>query len=293
MISSSSPIPSPLPAFVSQQVTTARRFYLNLNPARSAGLSVVCGGVETCAPDYVVRRPTFPFYCIEFVAAGRGEVTLNNMKHPLGTGMLFCYGPGIRHEINTAHDAPMEKYFLDFAGRKAGDLLRDCGLEAGAARQVSAVGDVRSAFDLLVSLGEHQDPRTPRMCALQLELLLHTIARSGSANSVAERRSRAAFERCRQHIDTHFIALRSLADVAEACHLGASHLCRLFKRFHRESPTRYLQRRRMHWAADRLQAPGQLVREVADELGLDAFQFSRTFKRIHGVSPLAFLATRA
>jgi hypothetical protein len=32
------------PAFISQQVRTARRFYLELNPHRDAEIAIVCGG---------------------------------------------------------------------------------------------------------------------------------------------------------------------------------------------------------------------------------------------------------
>ncbi|NJM56093.1 MAG: hypothetical protein HC841_09555, partial [Verrucomicrobiae bacterium] len=49
----------PEPAFVSRQVSEARRYYLDLKPSRKAALTVVCGGVETTAPDYRVERRTF------------------------------------------------------------------------------------------------------------------------------------------------------------------------------------------------------------------------------------------
>jgi AraC-like DNA-binding protein len=94
-------------------------------------------------------------------------------------------------------------------------------------------------------------------------------------------------------IDHDFLKLNSVDALARACHLDASHLSRLTRRFGQDSPLRLLQRRKMQWAAERLENSAQLVRQVADELGMDAFQFSRTFKRIHGLSPSAFLAARA
>lgn len=280
------------PAFVSHQVAAARRFYLNLRPRPHSDFVAVCGGWEKCASDYIIRRPTFQFQCVEFVASGEGEVMLNGSTRPLRAGSIFCYGPGVRHEIRSSQSQPLSKYFVDFVGRRARRLMQESGLLAGRSIEILAVGDVRSEFDALIRLGLRKDGRTERMCALQLELLLHTIARSGSVRSVAARRARAAFENCRNYIDENFLTLRSLSDVAAGRHLEKSHVCRLFKRFHSESPQQYLQRRRMHWAADRLQLPDVLVREIADELEMDAFEFSRTFKRVHGLSPLAFLRTR-
>ena len=64
------------PSFVSRQVTEARRFYLDLNPPAGHGLTVVCGGWESCSPDFRVERADFPFLCVEFVAAGSGSLLL-------------------------------------------------------------------------------------------------------------------------------------------------------------------------------------------------------------------------
>ena len=64
------------PTFVSRQVTEARRFYLNLKPPAGHSLTVVCGGWESCAPDFRVERTDFPFLCLEFVAGGSGSLLL-------------------------------------------------------------------------------------------------------------------------------------------------------------------------------------------------------------------------
>src|SRR5579859_6444639 len=87
------------PEFFSADVTTARRFYLDLNPPKNGPLVVVCGGLEHCTPDYAIHRDSFPFYSIEYVARGRGEVKLKGRTFPLKPGNLFSYGPGIVHHI--------------------------------------------------------------------------------------------------------------------------------------------------------------------------------------------------
>lgn len=280
------------PAFISTQVTSARRFYLNLNPGRTRGVTVVCGGWEECAPDYAIDRASFPYLSIEFVARGLGEVVLGGERHVLRPGTVFSYGPGIRHEIRTSAPHRLGKYFVDFTGDRARRLLDECRLPPGTVAQLTATGDVREAFDALLRFATAQHALARRMCALQVELLLLVIARSLQPPSHFERRALATFERCRECIDARFLELRTVEETARACHVAVSHLCRLFRRFHGETPFHYLQRRQMQWAAERLHASGRLIREVADELGIDAFQFSRTFKRIHGVSPSAFLSAR-
>lgn len=281
-----------VPAFVSQQVTEARRFYLNLKPRHTRDLTVVCGGWEECAADYAIDRPTFPFLSVEFVASGRGELVLAGQTHALEAGTVFTYGPGISQRISTSPDQRLGKYFVDFAGDRAKKLLRDARLAPGAVVALGASTEVRHAFDTLVRLAASHDRHTVRATALQLELLLLVIERASRPGTPSERRALATFERIRQHLDAHFLKLRTLEDAAAACHVDVSYLCRLFRRFHGEKPFRYLQRLQMQWAAERLHTSGRLIREVADELQIDQFQFSRTFKRIHGVSPSAFLNTR-
>ena len=285
------PLPPP-PAFVSEQVTSARRFYLDLKPRPTKGLTVVCGGWEECAPDYTIDRATFPYLSIEFVASGRGELLLNGTPHPIGPGTLFAYGPGVPHRIRTSPEERLGKYFVDFTGERGRRLLREVKLAPGAVVELAASTEVRHAFDTLIRLAAAHDRHTARACALQLELLLLVTARARQPGSPSERRALASFERCRQYLDTNFLTLRSLEETAAACHVDVSYLCRLFRRFHGEKPFRYLQRLQMQWAAERLHHSGLLIRQVADELGIDPFQFSRTFKRIHGVSPSVFLSTR-
>lgn len=287
--SSSATVAGAEPEFLSRQVTAARRFYLDLRPSPDRPLAVVCGGWEECAPDYEIDRDSFPYFSIEFVTRGRGEVALGEGRaRRLEPGALFVYGPGVAQRIRSCADAPLGKYFVDFAGARARRLLADAGLAPGAVVALGPTGEVREAFELLIRLALDGDARAEDACALQLELLVFLVARALRPDSPAERRARSTFERMRRHIDAEFLSLRGLTEVAAACHVNASHLCRVFRRFQGEQPFRYLQRQRMRWAAGRLDGDGKLVREVADELGMDPFQFSRVFKRVHGVPPSVF-----
>src|SRR2546430_16607153 len=48
------------PKFISRQVAEARRFYLNLRPAATEGITVICGGGGRSAPAYRVQPARFP-----------------------------------------------------------------------------------------------------------------------------------------------------------------------------------------------------------------------------------------
>jgi len=284
--------PQSPPSFISQQVTDARRFYLNLKPGARRDLAVVCGGWEQCSADYRIERTTFPYYSIEFVASGEGELVLADRCHALTPGAVFTYGPGVAQVIRSSKTDRLRKYFVDFAGTRAREYLTSFGFAPGTVVTAGLPTEIRRAFDMMIDAVLTHDRFAEKAARLQLELLLIWIARGARVGLGSSQRAAAVFDRCRQHIATHFRTLRTAEEVAAACHIDVAYLTRLFRRFQDETPYRYLQRLQVQWAAERMQSSGCLVKTVADELEVDPFQFSRAFKRVYGISPSAFVESR-
>lgn len=282
---------SELPAFVSRQVVESKRFYLDLNPAPTSKLVVVCGGWEQCSSDFGIYRRDFPYCCLEFVAGGKGKVELSGTRHELGRGSAFTYGPGCEHRISTDQNQPLSKYFVDFSGRTALTLLKDCGMTPGTALDAGDPERIESAFLRLIESGTNPGANQARIVALELEVLLLELA-GARIDSPAQGQSYQTFLRCRDYLDHHSLTLATAEEAAAACHVDPAYLSRLFSRHAHESPYRYLLRKKMTHAADLLDRGGRIVREVAQDLGMDPFHFSRVFKRILGVSPSDFVRRR-
>src|ERR1043165_245900 len=157
------------PAFVSRQVSEARRYYLDLNPGKDAGITVVCGGGERMRPDYVVERSGFPYLCVELVTEGAGTIELNGRRQKLSPGMVFAYGPGVAHVIRTDPKRPMRKYYVDFVGREAQRLLDETGLGDWSALRVAEPLELVEVFDALDREARHDDgPLARDLCATLL-----------------------------------------------------------------------------------------------------------------------------
>ncbi len=295
MKAAKSPIPAqtPEPAFFSAAVSAARRFYLDLNPPDNQPLSVVCGGLEHCTPDYAICRKTFPFYSIEYVARGAGELLLGEQSHPLEPGTVFSYGPGVSHEITGGDQLPLVKYFVDFSGRNATGLLRSCKLAVGTVARVHPAGTLAPLFDELLESGLNVGRKNAELCAKLLECLAFKIAGANAPLKGVETLAFITYQQCRQHIERNFLRLRTLEEIAEECHTNNSYLCRLFRRYDQQTPYQCLLRLKMNYAAARLQSPGTLVKQVAEEVAFsDPFHFSRVFKNVLGVSPDSFRKLR-
>ena len=284
---------SAVPDFFSPQVGKADRFYLDLDPPRQHPLTVVCGGLEYSAPDYSIRRDSFPYYCIEYVLRGKGAVRLGRHTHPLVAGSLFSYGPGVTHEINTDAGEPLVKFFVDFVGGQAPALLKSCRLSAGKIARVFPADSLSSLFGELIQSGLHSGAKSTRLCATLLEAIALKAAASTAPVKDADSRAFASYRHCRGHIEQHFVRLRTLEQIAAECGMNGAYLCRLFRRFDQQSPYQYLLRLKMNHAAKQLQRPGTLVRDAAAIIGFsDMFHFSRVFHNVLGASPTEFRRLR-
>jgi AraC-like DNA-binding protein len=254
---------------------------------------VVCGGVEHARPDYQIHRETFPFYSIEYVVRGRGSVKLRGHVHGLEPGRLFSYGPGISQEIASNAADPLFKYFVDFSGRKAKALLSSCGLAPGRVSQVFPPTELQALFDELIHCGLKGTSHATVLCDRLLECLALRINDSRAPVGGAEKLAFNTYQRCRQHVQQHCHRLKTLEQISAECYVNNAYLCRLFRRYDHQSPYQFLLRLKMNQAAQRLQQPGTLVKQISEEAGFeDPFHFSRAFKRAFGLSPDRFRRLR-
>jgi AraC-like DNA-binding protein len=167
--------------------------------------------------------------------------------------------------------------------------LRQYGLAPGSVTRIADPGEIQDVFDDLIENGSRNTRYSSRLCDVLLEYLVLKIADSSLPGDAPHSPAYATYQRCRRHIQTHYVELKSLVQIAKQCHLDPAYLCRLFRRYDHQSPYQFLMRLKMNQAAGRLLDPGTLVKQVAAELEFDdACHFSRAFKSVFGVSPEAF-----
>lgn len=283
------------PAFFSQQVRHARRFYLDLTPDKRKPLTVVCGGHEECLPEYIVDRATFPYLSLEFVNRGKGVLHLNDQEIEIARGTLFSYGPGIQHTIVADPEDPFSKYFVNFVGQEAKQLLQASGLAPGSVKNIAAPMDIQRTLDELIHDAAQSSGRSLALCDTLLKYLLQKLATLPSVPKQSVRQQGySTYQRCREHIEQHYLRLQSLTDIAKETFVDKAYLCRLFQLYDLQTPYQLLTRLKMNKAAELLEVPDNMIKQVANALGYsDPFHFSRTFKSVFGMSPKAFRRLRS
>jgi AraC-like DNA-binding protein len=281
------------PSFISRQIRASRHYYLNLSAGQCRDIIVVCCGLEHVSADYVIDRSDFPFLVVEFVVEGKGQATLGETTHTLRAGTAFTYFPRTRHVIRTDPSALLSKYYVALAGDSAERLVRKSKLGAQGVVRVSRPEEIIGVYNLLAQYAANHTPYSARLCNALIPVLILKIAEA-ELPCGPDGEAYATYQLIRDVIRTRFLEFTNLEAVAAACGINEFHLCRLFKRFDRETGYHFLIRMKMTHAAELLAEPHAQVNTVAKRLGYDdAFQFSRVFKRVHGISPIHFKRMRS
>lgn len=270
---------------LSVQVSEARYCFLSDSATPSESLRLLMAGREVCNEEYLIDRSGYPSLAIELVVAGHGTVELDGKHHDLQPGMVFTYGPCIRHVIKAG--GSLIKYFADFTGKEGEALLRDSGISPGSVAMVRNPEPLTALFELLLDRGGSDSPINPELCADYLRPIL----RSCLEKVPSARRDGAVddcYRRARALIDAEYAVIRSVAGLAGKTGVTPEHLSRVFRKIGEPSPSLLLNSKKMTHAAGLLVSGGWKVKQVAYELGYATpFHFSAAFKRHFGCSPRA------
>ncbi|MGB0581975.1 MAG: AraC family ligand binding domain-containing protein, partial [Limisphaerales bacterium] len=230
------------PEYFSKQVTDARRWFLSLPKPQEKGIVTVSVGCERCLPDYVVERETFDFEAIEFVAEGEGRLELNGKTYDLHPGSVFSYRKDVPHRIENTTRSPMLKYFLDCGGRLATKRFGESSVGGGKCVQLGGPAEVVDLFELLIGNAMNESAQSALICSSLVETLLLKITEQTVTGSSTDTRAWATYERIRRHIQDHHVRLKTMNEVATETNVDPAYLSRVFSRFHRITPYRFLMR---------------------------------------------------
>lgn len=274
-------------SFISREVESSRLFFLD--QADEEDFAVVFGGFERCEADYQIDRNHFPWYCLEFVSHGAGVLRIGDQQVEISPGSFFIYGPSLPHQIVSSPDQPLGKYFVGFTGSGVADFLKQYEMEPGFFSRCLKSEPIRRAFDSLIDRGVRKSQFTRPLCAAITRQLLLMCRDDAADLGNTDTPAYATYGRAKDFIERNFIEFTTLDAIAKTCRIDAPYLCRLFARFHDESPYQFLTRLRMQHASRMLLESGANVKSVAATLGFkDPFHFSRVFKSVHHVAPSLF-----
>ncbi len=276
---------------LSPQVRRGR--YANFSALPESGGGIFMAGYEECMPDYQIERSDFPFWMLEFIAGGHGQLVNGDETENLRHGSAFVYGPGVRIRFQNEAERPFRKYFLVSAQAHCPRVWQDIGLRPGAVSRIGEATSLITIFDQMIDEGEHLDAQTEKVVGGLQDVALGLMARYQSPIRGESSRSRHAYDLTMSILQRDYRQLQSLSDLAKQSGYSGEYLCRVFKKYHGSSPYQVLLQRKMSAAWLLLRDGNLQVRAVAQELGYeDPLHFSRIFKKVMGCPPSS-VQTRA
>ncbi|WP_309397698.1 helix-turn-helix domain-containing protein [Cerasicoccus maritimus] len=268
---------------LSLQVKESRYLSLTRKPKQDG---VFYAGFEVCAPDFLIDRENFPFWMLEYISEGQGEMRVRGKKHQLGAGSLICYGPGIPIYFHNRADHPFHKYFFCRTDGAFPDRWRQCGLTPGSVNTLSLGSPFCAVMDQLIFDGaQGYAEKVQTLNSLEL-ILTSYIRRDLSKEKTNTDGPAQVYEIAMRVLNEEYREINSLAELADRTGYGSEYLCRIFKRYHNESPYQALLRMKMNEAFRQLKDGRLRVMDIAQQVGFDdPLHFSRVFKKTMGMPP--------
>ena len=267
-------------------VTESSYFFFDTRPQSKAELAIVFGGHEKCAPDFEIKRNTFPYFVLEIPVKGRGFLTIDNTEYELKKGTIAGFTPGTKHYYRVDPDDPMEHIFVAFTGIAAKELFVACGLDTKNAMPLSKPGEMLYLAETILKKGLRKNEWTQQLCASYLHALLLEQSADLSDDETSSTLSKKTYQKCRKYIDENFYLNIAPAQVADACEVNVRYMARLFKQFGEITPHEYIMRLKLNKAASLLLMSNLKIAQIAFKVGFeDPYHFSRNFKKFHSLSP--------
>ena len=289
--------------YFSKQVTDARQIFFGIPKGTDEDLYVVSVGCERCLPEFLVDRKTFPqnankpqdmdFTTFEFVLEGEGKVRLGDELQEVKSGSIFTYSRGVPHRIENSRKKPMLKYFLVCAHHSSQQPFKTVHSGKAGFFQITSIGEVMELFELILSNANLDSAIASSICNSLAKALVLKLCEKANHFSQSSSLAWNTYNRALQFMRRNYFSLKSIEELANEVNVDPAYLSRIFRRFHKDTPYKFLVRLKMSHAASLLLTTGNLVKNIAFELGFEnPFHFSRAFKSVYGISPESFVKQR-
>lgn len=280
------------PQALEGNVRDARYFFFETEPDYKKELAIVFGGFEKCAPDFEIRRHSYPYFVIEYITKGKCRLKIGDREFELTKNTLAGFSPQTAHHYKCDPADPMEHYFVAFIGTEAAELLEKSTIAQKVAINLGKSPESSYLIETIFKKATEPTPYSHQLCCAYLKALLLEQAVGFTAAGKSSSLSMATYHNCKKYIDENFSQFNiSPGRVADKCSVSVRYMSRLFKQIAAITPQDYIMRLKLNRAASLLLTTNMTVNQTAKEVGFaDPYHFSRNFKKFHKISPLKFRA---
>lgn len=244
-------------------------------------------GYAKCRPLHSFGPAVRPNYILHYIVEGKGKFLVNDEEYSLQKGQGFLIEPEVQTFYQADLEEPWTYLWIGFGGERAGEYLRDLGLNKKQLTYQCSCGD--ELKEIVHSMLKHKKYTVANEYLLEgllytfFGVLTENMEVSGSA---AEKDSNLYVRKAVEFIQNNYADPIMIKDIADYVGVNRSYLYTLFQDNLKLSPKEYLTNFRITRAAELLQITDLSIESVAMSCGYqDALGFSKIFKIKKGVIP--------
>ena len=274
-------------------------FYRHFDLPKHFPVIGLLGNAWQSTPDPVTRQHFHNCLEIGFLFEGKGELYAGDETLSFEAPCLLVLPPRLPHANRAAEGCTCRWNWLYLDPQMLLSYLPPRALEQIITWQQNLAGDAcvlpekefPQAYALVRMAIEEMERAASgyrQITTSLLGALLQMLARQTTGQTALQQKNQplGSIEPAVQYIAEHYMDNITIADLAAACHLSATHFRRVFKQILGHSPMDYVHIIRIDRACVLLYNHNQSVTEVGQQVGyFSPSSFSRQFHRIHGVSP--------
>ena len=152
--------------------------------------------------------------------------------------------------------------------------------------------EVMELFELILSNANLDSEIASSICNSLAKALVLKLCEKANHFSQSSSLASNTYNRALQFMRRHF-SLKSIEELANEVNVDPAYLSRIFRRFHKDTPYKFLVRLKMSHAASLLLTTGNLVKtSLLSSVSKTRFTSREPLKSVYGISPESFVKQR-
>ncbi len=242
-------------------------------------------GITYPDKDYFIARERADYYVIEFVAEGKGQLSINGKEYALEQGDVYLLPPERSHRYRADSEQPYRKFWCNFYSNTFAKIQTDYRLDGIYVFHAPECEEDFLKLVELAALGNRiNDDEWTKIASILMNILNKLALKSYRS----ERNSTIA-SRAKVLLDNSIFDNITVDELTKQLFVSKTILTREFKKIYGMSPYHYYLNKKLSQAKLMLHNSNLSVKEISDTLCFsDEHYFSGLFKRKVGVSPSDF-----
>lgn len=257
------------------------------NESISDDFNICEAGFEKCRPSKPVEYIPINYWVIHYCIDGEGYFSLTNSpKEHIRSGDIFMIPAHCGNRYYPKHDNPWTYRWIGLSGNKVEKMLGKCNLSTNDYVVHDAFDDnVAKIFEEFYQ--SFKQNNIFKSLSYTFSLLSYLSSKENLSDTLTEKEH--LLLKITNYIKRHYSENLSVDEVAKIHNIDRSYLFKLFQKYKKTTPSRYIQNLKLQKSCSLLRKSSLSVTDISYECGFTSpSYFSKFFVSNTGMTPLTY-----